>query len=188
MLLRPAGGAYGPDTHTRYQGPRRRRTLHRHKRFLRVRIGLRVGGVRSKLRNGSKSKSLASNATSGARRMRARPLPIAPHVISQCRGKRRIDVIKWRVAVLQSYVGNLEPQLSQYSPSAAGPARGVSAMVARRTCHVFPVTRTFCRIRTPHRGVGSPLTLRHRCAVAVRHRSPLLGAVFARFAQIPPRS
>jgi hypothetical protein len=45
--------------------------------------------------------------------MRARPLPIAPRVIgvlAQSRSKRSIDVIKWHVALFQSYLGHLEPQ------------------------------------------------------------------------------
>jgi integrase len=47
-----------------------------------------------------------------ARKKHARPrfTDCAARYIEQSRGKRSVDVIKWHVALLQSYIGDLEPQ------------------------------------------------------------------------------
>jgi hypothetical protein len=47
-----------------------------------------------------------------ARKAHARPTftDCAARYVAQCRGKRSIDVIKWHVTLLQSYIGDLEPQ------------------------------------------------------------------------------
>ncbi len=46
------------------------------------------------------------------RKAHARPTftDCAARYVAQSRSKRSIDVIKWHVTVLQSYIGNLEPQ------------------------------------------------------------------------------
>jgi hypothetical protein len=47
-----------------------------------------------------------------ARKAHARPTftDCAARYVAQSRGKRSIDVIKWHVRLLQSYIGDLEPQ------------------------------------------------------------------------------
>jgi len=47
-----------------------------------------------------------------ARKAHARPTftDCAARYLAQSRGKRSVDVIKWHVTLLQSYIGDLEPQ------------------------------------------------------------------------------
>jgi len=47
-----------------------------------------------------------------ARKAHARPTftDCAARYVEQSRGKRSIDIIKWHVALLQSHIGDLEPQ------------------------------------------------------------------------------
>ena len=47
-----------------------------------------------------------------ARKAHARPTftDCTARYIAQSHGKRSIDVMKWHVMLLQSYIGNLEPQ------------------------------------------------------------------------------
>jgi hypothetical protein len=46
----------------------------------------------------------------GAKGARTPELHRAARYIEQSRGKRSIGIIKWHVALVQGYIGNLEPQ------------------------------------------------------------------------------
>jgi integrase len=82
------------------------------KRYLGVRIGLRVGAVTQEQAEERLDIEIARVQGDLARKARARPTftDCAARYVAQSRGKRSIDVIKWHVRLLQSYIGDLEPQ------------------------------------------------------------------------------
>jgi integrase len=82
------------------------------KRYLGVRIGLRVGAVTQEQAEERLHVEIARVQCDLARKGRARPTftDCAARYVAQSRGKRSIDVIKWHVTLLQSYIGDLEPQ------------------------------------------------------------------------------
>ena len=82
------------------------------KRYLGVRIGLRVGAVTQEQAEERLRTELARVQCDVARKAHARPtfMDCAARYIEQSQGKRSIDIIKWHVSLLRSYIGNLEPQ------------------------------------------------------------------------------
>jgi integrase len=82
------------------------------KRYLGVRIGLRVGAVTQEQAEERLQTEIARVQCELARKAHARPTftDCAARYVAQSRDKRSIDVIKWHVTLLQSYIGDLEPQ------------------------------------------------------------------------------
>jgi hypothetical protein len=82
------------------------------KRYLGVRIGLRVGAVTQEQAEDRIQIEIARVQGELARKAHARPTftDCAARYLAQSRGKRSIDVITWHVTLLQSYIGDLEPQ------------------------------------------------------------------------------
>src|SRR3982074_3263186 len=82
------------------------------KRYLGVRIGLRVGAITQEQAEERLDIEIARVQCDLTRKAHARPTftDCAGCYIAQSRGKRSIDVIKWHVTLLQLYVGDLEPQ------------------------------------------------------------------------------
>ena len=82
------------------------------KRYLGIRIGLRVGAVTQEQAEERLQIEIARVQCDLARKAHARPTftDCAARYVAQSRGKRSIDVIKWHVTLLQSYIGDLEPQ------------------------------------------------------------------------------
>src|ERR1700674_1047656 len=82
------------------------------KRYLGVRIGRRVGAVTQEQAEERLDIEIARVQGDLARKARARPTftDCAARDVAQARGKRSVDVIKWHVTLLQSYIGDLEPQ------------------------------------------------------------------------------
>jgi len=82
------------------------------KRYSGVRIGLRIGAVTQKQAEERLHIEIARVQCDLARKAHARPTftDCATRYVAQSRGKRSIDVIKWQVTLLQSYIGHLEPQ------------------------------------------------------------------------------
>jgi integrase len=82
------------------------------KRYLGVRIGLRVGAVTQEQAEERLHIEIARVQCDLARKAHARPTftDCAARYLAQSRGKRSIDVIKWHVTLLQSCLGDLEPQ------------------------------------------------------------------------------
>ena len=82
------------------------------KRYLGVRIGLRVGAITQEQAEERLQVEMARVESDLARKKHARPTftDCAVRYIEQSRGKRSIDTIKWHVALLQRYIGDLEPQ------------------------------------------------------------------------------
>ena len=82
------------------------------KRYLGVRIGLRVGSVTQEQAEERLQNEMARVQCDVARKAHARPTftDCAARYVEQSRGKRSIDVIKWHVTLLQTYIGDLEPQ------------------------------------------------------------------------------
>ena len=82
------------------------------KRYLGVRIGLRVGAVTQEQAEERLQIEIARAQCDLARKAHARPTftDCAARYLEQSRGKRSVDVIKWHVTLLQSYLGDLEPQ------------------------------------------------------------------------------
>jgi len=82
------------------------------KRYLGVRIGLRVGAITQEQAENRLDIEIARVQCNLARKADARPTftDCAARYVAQSRGKRSIDVIKWHVTLLQSYIGDLEPQ------------------------------------------------------------------------------
>ena len=81
------------------------------KRYLGVRIGLRVGDITQEQAEERLQTEITRVQCDATRKAHARPTftACAARYIEQSRGKRSIDVIKWHVALLQSYIGDLEP-------------------------------------------------------------------------------
>jgi integrase len=82
------------------------------KRYLGIRIGLRVGAITQEQAEERLGIEIARVQCDLARKAHARPTftDCAARYVAQSRGKRSIDVIKWHVTLLQSYVGDLEPR------------------------------------------------------------------------------
>jgi len=82
------------------------------KRYLGIRIGLRVGAVTQEQAEERLQIEIARVQCDLARKAHARPTfaNCAACYVAQSRGKRSIDVIKWHVTLPQSYIGDLEPQ------------------------------------------------------------------------------
>ena len=82
------------------------------KRYLGVRIGLRVGILSQEQAEERLRTEMSRVESDLARKANARPTftDCAVRYIEQSRGKRSIDVIKWHVALLQRYIGDFEPQ------------------------------------------------------------------------------
>jgi integrase len=82
------------------------------KRYLGVRIGLRVGAITQEQAEERLDIEIARVQCDLARKANARPTftDCAARYVAQSRGKRSIDVIKWHVTLLQSYIGALEPR------------------------------------------------------------------------------
>jgi hypothetical protein len=82
------------------------------KRYLGVRIGRRVGVITQEQAEERLQTEIARVQCDLARKAHERPTftDCAARYVAQSRGKRSIDVIKWHVTLLQSYIGDLEPQ------------------------------------------------------------------------------
>lgn len=82
------------------------------KRYLGVRIGLRVGAITQEQAEERLQIEIARVQCDLARKAHARPTftNCAARYVAQSRHKRSIDVIKWHVALLESHIGHLEPQ------------------------------------------------------------------------------
>ena len=82
------------------------------KRYLGVRIGLRVGPVTQEQAEERLQIEIARVQCELARKAHARPTftDCAARYLEQSRAKRSVDVIKWHVTLLQSYIGDLESQ------------------------------------------------------------------------------
>jgi integrase len=82
------------------------------KRYLGVRIGLRVGAITQEQAEERLDIEIARVQCDLARKAHARPTftDCAARYLAQSRGKRSIDVIRWHVTLLQSYIGNREPR------------------------------------------------------------------------------
>src|SRR6266851_1427043 len=82
------------------------------KRHRGVRIGIRVGAVTREQAEERLRVEMARIEYELARKARARPsfADCAGRYLAQSHGKRSIDVIKWHVRLLESYIGELEPQ------------------------------------------------------------------------------
>ena len=82
------------------------------KRYLGVRIGLRVGTVTLEQAEERLRTEIAQVESDLARKAHARPTfaDCAGRHIEQSRAKRSIDVMRWHVALLQTHIGHLAPQ------------------------------------------------------------------------------
>ena len=80
--------------------------------YLGVRIGLRVGAITQEQAEERLHIEIARVKCDLARKAHVRPTftDCAARYLAQSRSKRSIDVIKWHVTLLQSYIGHLEPQ------------------------------------------------------------------------------
>ena len=112
------------------------------KRYLGVRIGLRVGAITQEQAEERLTVEMARIECERERRAHARPTftDCAARYVAQSRSKRSIDVIKWHVQLLARYIGNLEPQ--QIHDATLEPfikdrlAQGASATTINRTLEV----------------------------------------------------
>ena len=112
------------------------------KRYLGVRIGLRVGAVTQEQAEERLRTEMARVESDLARKTHARPTftDCAARYVEQSRGKRSIDVIKWHVELLARYIGKLEPK--QVHDATLEPfikdrlAQGASATTINRTLEV----------------------------------------------------
>lgn len=82
------------------------------KRYLGVRLGLRVGAVTQEQAEERLRGEMARVESDLARKSHVQPTftDCAARYIEQSRGKRSIDIIKWHVSLLQTYIGQFEPQ------------------------------------------------------------------------------
>ena len=82
------------------------------KRYLGLRIGLRVGAVSQEQAEDRLRTEMARVQCDVARKAHARPTftDCAARYIEQSRGKRSFDTIRWHVALVQSYLADLEPK------------------------------------------------------------------------------
>ena len=112
------------------------------KRYLGVRIGVRVGAVTQEQAEQRLSVEIARVGYELARKAHARPTfsDCAMRYVAQSQGKRSIDVIKLHVRMLESYVGKLQPH--QIHDATLEPfikdrmARGVSATTINRSLEI----------------------------------------------------
>jgi integrase len=142
MLLRPALEELMAKTRTPGITVLADGRLFIDKRYLGVRIGLRVGAITREQAEERLDIEMARAQCDLARKAHARPTftDCAARYLAQSRGKRSIDVIKWHVTLLQSYVGNLEPrQIHDQTLEPFVKARladGVSATTINRSLEV----------------------------------------------------
>jgi integrase len=82
------------------------------KRYLGVRIGVRVGAVTQEQAEERLRIEMCRVESDLARKAHARPTftDCAARYTEQSRSRRSIEIIKWHVALLQSHIGDLEPQ------------------------------------------------------------------------------
>ena len=82
------------------------------KRYLGIRIGLRVGAINQEQAEERLHIEIARVQGDLARKAHARPTftDCAARYVAQSRSKRSIDTIKGHVTLLQSYLGYLEPR------------------------------------------------------------------------------
>jgi integrase len=82
------------------------------KRYLGIRIGLRVGAVTQEHAEERLQTEMARVESDVVRKAHREPTfdDCAARYVEQSRAKRSIDVIKWHVALLHSYIGGLQPQ------------------------------------------------------------------------------
>ena len=82
------------------------------KRRLGVGIDLRVGAVTQDKAEKRLRTEMARVECDVARKAHARPTftDCAARYIEQSHGKRSVDIVKWHVSLLQSYIDDLEPQ------------------------------------------------------------------------------
>jgi hypothetical protein len=82
------------------------------KRYLGVRIGLRVGAVTQEQAEERLRVEMGRIECEVARKAHARPTfaDCAGRYVAQSRDKRSVDVIKWHVQLLGCHIGKLEPQ------------------------------------------------------------------------------
>jgi integrase len=82
------------------------------KRYLGVRIGLRVGAVTQEQAEERLRTEMGRVECDVARKAHVRPTftDCASRYLEQSRGKRSFDTIRWHVALVQSYLGHLEPK------------------------------------------------------------------------------
>ena len=112
------------------------------KRYLGVRIGLRVGAITQEQAEERLRVEMARIEYERERQAHARPTftDCAARYVAQSRSKRSIDVIKWHVQLLARYIGNLEPQ--QIHDATLEPfikdrlAQGASATTINRTLEI----------------------------------------------------
>jgi len=113
------------------------------KRYLGVRIGLRVGAITQEQAEERLRREKARVDCEVARRAHARPTftDCAARYLEQSRGKRSFDVIKWHVALVQSYLRDLEPK--QVHDQTLQPfvkarlAKGASATTIKRSLEIL---------------------------------------------------
>src|SRR6266508_4228242 len=112
------------------------------KRYLGIRIGLRVGSITQEHAEERLRVEMGRIEYERERNAHVRPTfaDCAARYVAQSRGKRSIDVIKWHVRLLGSYIGRLEPQ--QVHDATLEPfirdrlARGASATTINRSLEV----------------------------------------------------
>src|SRR5437773_9631815 len=82
------------------------------KRYLGVRIGLRVGAIMQEQAEERLRVEMARIECEQERKAHVRPTfaDCAARYVAQSTGKRSIDVIKWHVQLLARYIGYLEPR------------------------------------------------------------------------------
>jgi integrase len=82
------------------------------KRYLGVRVGLRVGAITQEQAEARLQTEMARVECDVARKAHARPTftDCAARYMEQSRGKRSFATIRWHVALVQSYLGDLEPR------------------------------------------------------------------------------
>ena len=149
------------------------------KRHLGVRIGLRVGSVTQEQAEERLRTEMARVECDGARKAHARPTftDCAARYLEQSRGKRSFETIRWHVALVQSYLGDLEPK--QVHDQTLAPfvntrlAEGASATTINRS---LEIVRTILNraARSCRDGDGRPREPR-RLPVAARRPGPGAG-------------
>jgi hypothetical protein len=112
------------------------------KRHLGIRIGLRVGAITQEQAEERLRVEMTRIEYEQERKKHARPTfaDCAARYVTQSRGKRSIDVIKWHVQLLARYIGYLEPRqihdatLEPFIKDRLG--EGASATTVNRTLEV----------------------------------------------------
>jgi len=112
------------------------------KRYLGIRIGLRIGAVSQEQAEERLRTEMARVECDVGRKAHARPTftDCAARYLEQSRGKRSFDVIKWHVVLVQNYIGDLEPRQVHDQPLErfvqARLADGASATTINRSLEV----------------------------------------------------